>query len=185
MADFKATVEGCGGTAIAWSQGKFIKDKQAFGQNGVCGPLSAKWIKDRKLKINFKADTALEEGREEVMQLKINQHTKPSTYVEDYLKMAGLSKTFDKTYEGEISLSQLLADATSGPGYAFIGVSSLGVGGKEGHAFGVDMATKKVFDSNCGQASFETVEQMKSFFSLWFRLAYMDLRGSSLVSRYI
>lgn len=184
MADFKATVEGCGGTALTWSQGRFIQNGQAFGRNGVCGPLTAKWIKDRKLKINFKADTALADGREEVMQLKINQHAHALTYVADYLKMAGLTKHFTQNYQGEVSMSQLVAAATSGPGYYFIGVSQVGAGGTEGHAFAIDMFENKVFDSNAGQASFSSDDKVKQFFPLWFRLNYMDMRGAAFVERY-
>ncbi len=187
MADFEECVSGCGGHANKWSQDKFI-GKNTFGSNGVCGPLAAVWIKDRKIGVNFSTDVKSQEGRDEVMQLKLNQHhyKGEDDYVAKFLHLFGLSKHFQHNFINEVSISQLLEIATSGPGYYFIGLSDSGVGAVKisGHAFAIDMYTLKFFDPNFGQASFNNVADLSKCFTTWFRLMYLDLRGSAYLERY-
>jgi hypothetical protein len=75
MADFIRVALSCGGRAHHWSQSDYLGE-QTFGKKGVCGPLALKWIKDRRHKIDFKKDTESDDGREEIMQLKLNQSAK-------------------------------------------------------------------------------------------------------------
>jgi len=185
MADFKSVVEGHSGAAARWSQGKFMGGA-TFGSGGVCGPLSAVWIRDRKIGTNFNTDTKTAEGRDEVYQLKLNQK-KNSEYVKEYLALFSLHRHFSQTWKDEISMSEALGVVTAGPGYYFIGLTNRGTGGQklEGHAFAVDMFDLKFFDPNSGQASFALVDNLRACFLLWFRLTYMDLRGSGYLERYI
>ena len=185
MADFKSVVENCDGRAHRWRQSRFI-GRQTFGQAGICGPLAAKWIKDRRHNINFRDDTRTQDAREEVMQLKLNQHTRPRDYVSEYLQLFGLHRHFTLTFPHPVSLSQLLTVVTSGLGYYFVGLSTYGVGGPNfgGHAFAIDMFDFKFFDPDFGQASFDNDDDLKRCFTLWFRLMYLNMHGAAVVDRY-
>ena len=186
MARFKDIVKDCGGSARTWKQDTFIGD-MTFGSGGVCGPLAAKWIKDRYAGISFKNDTATKGGREEVMQLKRNQHAKPNTFVAEYLHDFGLSIRNQLDFADEFSVNQAMTLATSSAGYYFIGLTSKGVVGESmsGHAVALDMITYKLFDPNYGQAAFSNAEEVKAAFSTIYRLKYPDLRGTGLIQRYI
>lgn len=185
MANFKALVEAYGGTALRWSQDRFI-GRSTFGHEGVCAALAAKWIKDRKAGINFAADTNTQDGREEVMQMALNQHKNPTKYVAEYLQLFGLYKHFTQFLHGELSIGELTAIATGGPGYYFIGLTSKGVEKElSGHAFAVDMFKLKFFDPNFGQATFDNEDDLKKCFTAWFRLIYIDLHGAAFIERYI
>ena len=184
MADFKAYIAGQGGKAAAWTQNKFLT-QHTFGSNGVCGPLSAKWIRDREAKIAFNNDTKSADGHEEVMQLKLNQCRKASTYVSDYLSMFGLSQAAHHAWD-TVSIDDMMQKVTSHRGYYFLGLSSMGVEQDfTGHAFAFDCANAKFFDPNFGQASFASLGAATHAFKGWFRLKYLDLRGAAYAEWYV
>ncbi len=186
MPNFKKIVHEHGGKVASWNQGDFIGNR-TFGQNGICGPLAAKWIKDKKLGINFKEDTKIgTDAEEEVMQLKLNQHEGDGDYHTEYLKFFGLNEQYTQTFQGDLSVAQLLGAATSGPGYYFIGLSNEGNGAQlSGHALAVNMYKYQFFDPNCGQATFEDRDSLWSGLFAWFLAAYFDLDGASYVSKYL
>ncbi|MFC4158307.1 hypothetical protein [Chitinimonas lacunae] len=185
MASFKQTVEENGGTAKKWTQNRFLGNN-TFGRDGVCAPLAAKWILNRKIGINFKADTALDEGRNEVMQLKINQHTPAMVdYVGEYLSFAGIRETEYFEAQAESVIDALL-NKVFGRGYYFIGISSRMAPNTRpiGHALAIDAVSYKFFDPDYGQASFNTFQALISFVRVWLRSAYPTMTQAGFIKRY-
>lgn len=186
MARFKLKklVEAFDGKAHNWKQDDFLKG-QLFGKGGVCAPLSAKWIKDKKLGLNFKTDTESSDGREEVFQMKLNQHQiKKAEYIRDYLKMVGLHEVFNKQYQ-KLTLDLFMSDVKSG-GYYFIGFSSIGVSQQaSGHALAIDMKKLMFFDPNFGQAKFDNEENLKLCFMTLIHAIYDDMTGQAMIQKFV
>jgi hypothetical protein len=101
--------------------------------------------------------------------------------------------------KGDLSIGKLVAVATGGVGYYFIGISSKGVVRDEdasAHALAIDMFATKFaninkegkyafFDPNFGQAEFSDVQALKSCFITHFRLEYPTLHGHASIERYL
>jgi hypothetical protein len=184
MADFIRVALSCGGRAHHWSQSDYLGE-QTFGKKGVCGPLALKWIKDRRHKIDFKKDTESDDGREEIMQLKLNQSAKKPNWDSEYLKLFGIYEILTLVYPNPVSTTEVLKFLSAGAGYYYISLSNFGVVLEPtAHAFAIDMYDHKFFDPNYGQAHFKNVNDLKNFFVMWFLLAYLDLCGNASVTWY-
>ena len=180
---FRQEAESCGGTALSWNQWHFI-GQQTFGRGGVCAPLVAKWIKDRRLRINFKTDMKLHEAREEIMQLKFNQLARPGTYLADYLRLVGLRQVSMTVLTGQTAKwPECLSE---GLGYYAIGLASpVGAHAMSGHALAADLVHFKCFDPNFGQAAFSHPGMVQRFLAQWTRAVYPHLQHHALVERFL
>ena len=140
--------------------------KSTFGSGGVCASLCAVWIRMRVAKtpeeLNFKHYVGTQDGREEVMWLRLQQAKRDPAYVENYLKAFGLRRVRE-TFFRSTGLIQN-CDQLGRAGYHFVGFSNKGVAAMaEAHAIAVDGYKNILFDPNCGQFTCASPQALQSF----------------------
>ncbi|QHQ34168.1 YopT-type cysteine protease domain-containing protein [Algicella marina] len=185
MTDFKMVVEKQNGTATLWDQDSYL-GSQTYSSGGICGPLAAKWMSARKLGQSFVAEMSQQEAREEVMQLRMNQNHEGDNFVANYLAMFGLRRAQTGYYKDNVSIGSVMANATSGYGFFFIGLLQE-ADDKPGHAFAVcsEANSYQFFDPNFGEARFGVAEDARKAFIDWFRLIYLHLNGPAVTEYYL
>jgi hypothetical protein len=112
--------------------------------------------------VNFKHYVGTQDGREEVMWLRLQQAKRDPKYLEDYLAAFGIRR-IRETFFRSTGLIQN-CDQLGRAGYHFVGFSNKGVAAMaEGHAIAVDGYRNVLFDPNCGQFACASPQALQSF----------------------
>lgn len=185
---FKGSVETFGGEPHVWMQDQYIR-REGFGAGGRCAPICAIWIKDRAAGAKFTTDMKQLSTRHDVIKMDLERRAGSSDYVDDYLSRNGVRRIYKQRWsEGDISFGKIAQFLTSGFGYHFVGITSIGTGtaAESGHAIAHQSFDQEVlFDPNFGMAVFDDTDDFRKFFLYHWRQHYIELKGHVEVKRFL
>lgn len=181
----KQEAESSGGVWSPWSQDNYLLGR-TFGSGGVCTPLAVVFLRLQATREgHFNSYVTSTEGRDDVMQLKLQQMKDPTKNAADYLKIFGLKCAFKRTSDSESDILNYL----SLPGYYLLGISNIESGSTKeisGHALAIVNASPNFFffDPNYGAGAWNNAAAMTGFIKKYWKNVYQELRGVPKIERY-
>ncbi|HID7510854.1 TPA: YopT-type cysteine protease domain-containing protein [Enterobacter hormaechei] len=149
---------------VKFSQSDGVLNKVQVGKDGLCSSLSFKWCADKIQGIPFFEDIKTTEGLNEVVSLKVFKGSALKNYLIDrnlYLLDDSRNLNFEDNSVNVITMNPHLEPTLDGHAVATY--------------INIDKQLYEYFDSNIGEFSFPSSENMKNFFDAYTSICYPDL----------
>lgn len=189
---FQDIAERCGASLRPFNQDEYLV-QQMIGRLGSCTSFVLMWLKAQRHHGDFFADLATDAARTEFVEL-INQHIRGDSYHRDYLGQFGFMRPGGaKQLDRHLSLERWAAVMTPSSGYYVLcvsntnrcGVSTDPESNAMAHAIGIETYGNKLFDPNCGELTFESMDQLHEGLASICRTFYGSLHASALLERFL